>query len=127
MRFMMLMIPSGYEKAKAGALPTKEMVAAMTKYNDSLKKAGMLISLDGLHPSTEGARLKFSGGKPKVTHGPFPETKESLGGYWMIQAESKEEVIEWASRCPAQDGDVIEIRQVQELSEFPPEIQKVAR
>jgi hypothetical protein len=127
MRFMMLMIPSGYEKAKAGALPTKEMVAAMTKYNDSLKKAGMLISLDGLHPSTEGARLKFSGGKPKVTHGPFPETKESLGGYWMIQAESKEEAIEWASRCPAQDGDVIEIRQVQELSEFPPEIQKVAR
>jgi hypothetical protein len=127
MRFMMLMIPSGYEKAKAGALPTKEMVAAMAKYNDSLKKAGMLISLDGLHPSTEGARLKFSGGKPKVTHGPFPETKESLGGYWMIQAKSKEEAIEWASRCPAQYGDVIEIRQVQELSEFPPEIQKVAR
>jgi hypothetical protein len=127
MRFMMLMIPKGYERAEAGALPTKEMVAAMAKYNDSLKKAGMLISLDGLHPSTDGARVRFSSGKPEVIHGPFPETKESLGGYWMIEAKSKEEAIEWASRCPAQDGDVIEIRRVQELSDFPPEIQKVAR
>jgi len=126
MRFMMLMIPSGYEKAEAGALPTREMVAAMTKYNDALKQAGMLISLDGLHPSTDGARVKFSGGKPRVTPGPFFEAKESLGGYWMIQAKSKEEAIEWASRCPAQDGDVIEVRRVQELSDFPPEIQEVA-
>ncbi len=126
MRFMMLMIPSGYEKAEAGALPTREMVAAMTKYNDALKQAGMLISLDGLHPSTDGARVKFSGGKPRVTPGPFSEAKESLGGYWMIQAKSKEEAIEWASRCPAQDGDVIEVRRVQELSDFPPEIQEVA-
>jgi hypothetical protein len=127
MRFMMLMIPNGYEKAKADVIPTKEMVAAMTKYNDALKKAGVLISLDGLHPSSAGARVRFSGGKPKVAHGPFAETSESLGGYWMIRAKSKEEAIEWASRCPAQDGDVIEIRQAQELSDFPPEIQEVAR
>jgi hypothetical protein len=127
MRFMMLMIPSGYEKAEAGAIPTREMVAAMTKYNDELKKAGLLISLEGLHPASAGARVKFSAGRPEVSHGPFAETKESLGGYWMIQAKSKEEVIEWASRCPAQVGDVIEIRQVQELSDFPPEIQEAAR
>jgi len=127
MRFMMLMIPNGYEKARADAIPTKEMVAAMTKYNDALKQASTLISLDGLHPSSVGARVKFSGAKPKVTHGPFAETKESLGGYWMIRAKSKEEAVEWASRCPAQDGDVIEIRQVQELSDFPPEIQEAAR
>ena len=126
MRFMMLMIPSGYEKAEAGALPTREMVAAMTKYNDALKQAGMLMSLDGLHPGTDGARVRFSGGKPRVTHGPFPEAKESLGGYWMIQAKSKEEAVEWARRCPASDGDVIEVRQVFEMSEFPPEVRKAA-
>jgi hypothetical protein len=127
MRFMMLMIPNGYQKAKADVLPTKEMVAAMTKYNDALRRAGRLISLDGLHPSADGARVKFSKGRPSVSFGPFAETNESVGGYWMIQAKSKEEAVEWASLCPAQDGDVIEIRQVQELSEFPPEIQEVAR
>lgn len=127
MRFMMLMIPNGYESAKAGATPTKEEVAAMSEYNDALRQAGMLISLEGLHPGAAGARVKFSQGKPKVRPGPFPEVGESLGGYWMIQAKSKEEAIEWASRCPAQEGDVIEIRQVQELSDFPPEIQSVAR
>lgn len=127
MRFMLLMIPKGYEKATAGAIPTKEMVAAMSAYNDALRQAGVLISLDGLHPGAAGARIKFSQGKPRVSLGPFTEANESLGGYWMIQAKSKQEAIEWASRCPAQEGDVIEIRQVQELSDFPPEIQSVAR
>ena len=126
MRFMMLMIPKGYEKAEAGAMPSAEMVAKMTKYNQALTKAGVLIALDGLHPASNGARVSFSGGKPRVTDGPFTEAKELLGGYWMIQVKSKQEAVEWASRCPAQDGDVIEVRRVQEMSDFPPEVQKAA-
>jgi len=126
MRFMMLMIPKGYEKAEAGAMPSAEMVAKMTKYNQALTKAGVLIALDGLHPASNGARVSFSGGKRTVTDGPFTEAKELLGGYWMIQVKSKQEAVEWASRCPAQDGDVIEVRQVQEMSDFPPEVQKAA-
>ena len=126
MRFMMLMIPKGYEKAEAGAMPSAEMVAKMTKYNQALTKAGVLIALDGLHPASNGARVSFSGGKPRVTDGPFTEAKELLGGYWMIQVKSKQEAVEWASRCPAQDGDVIEVSQVQEMSDFPPEVQKAA-
>jgi len=126
MRFMMLMIPKGYEKAGAGAMPSAEMVAAMAKYNEALTKAGVLLALDGLHPSSMGTRISFSGGKPKATDGPFTEAKELIGGYWLIQVKSKAEAIEWASRCPAQDGDVIEVRQVQEMSDFPPEVQKAA-
>ncbi len=126
MRFMMLMIPKGYEKAAPGAMPDAKAVAAMMKYNESLQKAGVLLTLDGLHPPSVGARVSFSGGKPKVTDGPFIETKEVLGGYWMIQVKSKEEAVEWASRCPAADGDVIEVRQVQEFSDFPADVKEVA-
>src|SRR5258707_2053760 len=126
MRFMMLMIPKGYEKAEPGAVPSAKAVAAMMKYNESLQKAGVLLALDGLHPPSMGARVSFSGGKPKVTDGPFAEAKEVLGGYWMIQVKSKEEAIEWASRCPGGDNEVIEVRQVQELSDFPADIQEVA-
>ena len=126
MRFMMLMIPKGYETAKPGAMPDAERVAAMMKYNESLQKAGVLLALDGLHPPSAGARVSFSGGKPSVIDGPFIEAKEVIGGYWMIQVKSKEEAIEWASRCPGSDNEVIEIRQVQEMSEFPPEIQEAA-
>ena len=126
MRFMMLMIPKGYEKAGPGAVPDAKAVAAMMKYNESLQKAGVLLALDGLQPPSKGARLSFSGGKPKVTDGPFTETKEALGGYWMIQVKSKEEAVEWASRCPASDGDVIEVRQVFEMSDFPADVQDAA-
>ena len=126
MRFMMLMIPKGYEKAAPGAMPDAKAVAAMMKYNESLQKAGVLLALDGLHPPSMGARVSFSGGKPKVTDGPFTEAKEVLGGYWMIQVKSKEEAIEWASRCPASDNEVIEVRQVQEFSDFPADVQKAA-
>jgi hypothetical protein len=126
MRFMMLMIPKGYEKAEPGAMPDAKAVAAMMKYNESLQKAGVLLSLDGLHPPSMGARVSFSGGKPKVTDGPFTETKEVLGGYWMIQVKSKEEAIEWASRCPASDNEIIEVRQVQEFSDFPADVKKAA-
>ncbi len=126
MRFMMLVIPKGYDKAKAGAMPDAEIVAAMTKYNESLQKAGVLLSLEGLHPPSMGARVSFAGGKAKVTDGPFAEAKEVLGGYWMIQVKSKEEAIEWARRCPMPDGDIVEVRQVQEFEDFPPDVQKAA-
>jgi hypothetical protein len=109
---MMLMIPKGYEKAAPGAMPDAKAVAAMMKYNESLQNAGVLLGLDGLHPLSMGARVSFSGGKPKVTDGPFIETKEVLGGYWMIQVKSKQKAVEWASRCPASDNEVIEIRPV---------------
>jgi hypothetical protein len=124
MRFMMLMIPKGYEKAAPGTMPDAKAVAAMMKYNESLQKAGVLLSLDGLHPPSAGARVSFSGGKPKVTPGPSIEAKECLGGYWMIQVKSKEEAIEWASRCPASDNEIIEIRQVQEMEDFPEDVKK---
>ena len=126
MRFMMLMIPKGYANAAPGTVPDAKAVAAMMKYNESLQKAGILISLDGLHPPSMGARVSFSGGKPRVTDGPFAEAKEVLGGYWMIDVKSKQEAVEWASRCPGSDDEVIEVRQVQELSDFPPDVQKAA-
>src|SRR5262245_30940395 len=112
MRFMMLIIPKGYEKAPAGTTPDPKGVAEMMKYNGALKKAGVLLALDGLHPPSMGARVSFSGGKATVTDGPFAEAKEVLGGYWLIQVKSRDEAIEWAKRCPAGDGNVIEVRQV---------------
>ena len=126
MRFMMLMIPKGYEKAAPGATPDAKAVEAMMKYNEALQKAGVLLALDGLHPPSIGARVSFSGGKPKVTDGPFAEAKEVVGGYWMIRVKSKAEAVEWARRCPAGDNEVIEIRQVQEMSDFPADVQKAA-
>jgi hypothetical protein len=126
MKFMMLMIPKGYETAAPGAMPDAKAVAAMMKYNESLQKAGVLLGLDGLHPPSMGARVSFSGGKPKVTDGPFTEAKEVVGGYWMIQVKSKEEAIEWATRCPGSDNEVIEIRQVQEFSDFSDDVKEAA-
>jgi hypothetical protein len=125
MRFMMLMIPRGYENAAPGAVPEADAVAAMMEYNRALQEAGVLITLDGLHPPSMGARVTFKSGKPHVTDGPFTEVKEVLGGYWMIQVASKEEAIQWAMRCPASDNEIIEIRQVQEFSDFPADVQKV--
>jgi hypothetical protein len=126
MRFMMLMIPGGYASAAPDAMPSAEAVAAMMKYNEELKKAGVLLGLEGLHPPSSGARVSFKGGKPTVTDGPFAEVKEVLGGYWMIDVRSREEAIAWARRCPASQDDVIEIRRVHELSEFPEDVQKAA-
>jgi len=120
MRFMMLMIPS--EKAEQGVLPDPEFFAEMMRYNEELQKAGALLALDGLHPTAKGARVSFRAGKPIVTDGPFAESKEVLGGYWMIQVRSKAEAVDWARRCPAMDGDTIEIRQVQEMDDFSDEI-----
>jgi hypothetical protein len=126
MRFMMLMIPKGYETAAPGTVPDAKGVEKMMKYNQALQDAGVLIALDGLHPPSMGARVSFEGGKPKVTDGPFTEAKEVLGGYWMIDVKSKQEAIDWASRCPAGPNEVIEVRQVQELADFPEDVQKAA-
>lgn len=126
MRFMMLMIPGGYASAAPDAMPSAEGVAAMMKYNQELKKAGVLLALEGLHPPASGARVSFKGGKPTAIDGPFAEVKEVLGGYWMIDVRSREEAVEWARRCPAGDSDVIEIRRVHEMSEFPEDVQKMA-
>src|SRR5687768_16340410 len=98
----------------------------MMKYNEDLQRAGVQLALDGLHPLSMGARVSFAGGKPRVTDGPFAEAKEVLGGYWMIQVRSKEEAIEWASRCPASENEVIEVRQVQEISDFPADVREAA-
>src|SRR6187431_1295421 len=127
MRFMMLMIPKGYEKAAPGAVPDAKAVAAMMKYNESLQKAGVLLALDGLHPPSMGVRVSFAGGKSTVRDGPFAEAKEVLGGYWLIDVKSREEAIAWASRCPASDQEIIEVRQVQEIDDFPQSVQDAVR
>jgi hypothetical protein len=122
MRFMMLMYPAVDTDAESWE-PSAEDVATMSAYNEELTKAGVLLSLDGLRPPGDGSRLRFSGGKPTVTDGPFAEAKEVVGGYWLIQAASKEEAVEWASRCPAADGDMIEVRRVFEMEDFPEDVQ----
>lgn len=126
MRFMMLMIPKGYESAAAGTLPSADAVAAMMKYNEELQKAGVLLSLEGLHPPSMGARVSFPGGKPRVSDGPFAEAREVVGGFWMINVASREEAIRWASRCPAAENETIELRQVMEMSDFPADVQEAA-
>jgi hypothetical protein len=123
---MMLMIPKGYQKAAPGVMPDAKAVEAMMRYNKSLREAGVLLSLEGLHPPSTGARVTFTRGKPKVSNGPFAGAEETLGGFWMIQVKSREEAIEWAKRCPASDNEIIEIRQVQELTDFPADVQVAA-
>ena len=119
MRFMMFMLPDmpGQADPESPQLPTADAAVTMGKYNDELTKAGVLLSLDGLHPQWEGTRVAFSGGKRTVIDGPFTEAKEAIGGYWLIQVKSKEEAIEWIKRAPFSDEE-IEIRQVFELSDF---------
>lgn len=126
MRFMMLVIPRGYENAPPGEVPDAEAVARMMRYNEALQEAGILRALDGLHPPSMGARVSFPGGKPRVIDGPFPEAKEVLGGYWMIEVASKAEAIEWAKKAPMGENEIIEVRQVQEMSDFPPDVQDAA-
>jgi hypothetical protein len=126
MRFMMLMIPKGYESAQPGTMPDAKAVEAMMKYNRELKEAGVLLALDGLHPPSTGARVSFESGRPLVTDGPFAEAKEVLGGYWMIDVASRQEAIDWAKRCPASPNEVIEVRQVQEMEDFPPDVRRAA-
>ncbi len=122
MRFMMFMYPGISEEEWN---PSAEAVAAMSRYNEELRKAGMLLSLDGLHPPGEGVRVEFSGGETTVTDGPFAEAKEVVGGYWLIQARSREEAVEWARRCPAENC-TIEVRRVFEMEDFPQDVQAAA-
>ena len=126
MRFMMLMIPLGYETAPPDVQLDPARVQAMMKYNEALQDAGVLITLDGLHPPSKGARVSFATGKPIVTDGPFTEAKEVLGGYWMIEVRSREDAIAWAKKCPASENEIIEIRQVQEMADFSEEVQQAA-
>jgi hypothetical protein len=126
MRFMMLMIPKGYESAKPGTMPDAEGVRKMMEYNRELQESGVLLALDGLHPPSMGARVSFEGGRPSVTDGPFAEAKEVVGGYWLIDVKSKEEAVEWAKRCPASENEVIEVRRVQEMDDFPDDVREAA-
>jgi hypothetical protein len=126
MRFMMLMIPLGYETAPPDVKHDPERMAAMMRYNEQLRDAGVLITLDGLHPPSMGARVSFATGKPVVTDGPFTESKEVLGGYWMIEVDSLKAAIDWAKRCPASEDEIIEIRQVHEVTDYPEEMQRIA-
>jgi hypothetical protein len=124
MRFMMLMIPNITEDNWG---PSPEAAAAMGGFNEELAKAGKLIALDGLHPTGEGARVSFAaGGKATAVDGPFTEAKEVVGGYWVIEADSRQEAVDWASRCPAGEGDVIEVRRIYEMTDFAADVQEAA-
>jgi hypothetical protein len=122
MRFMMIV--KANKDSEAGKMPSEELLTAMGKYNEELMKAGVLVDLSGLQPSSKGARIKFSGGKRTVIDGPFAETKELIGGYWIIKVKSREEAIEWAKRAPAPHGEgqesEIELRQFFEMEDFAP-------
>ena len=124
MRFMMMMFPKGYETAKPGTLPDLKSIERMRKYNESLGEAGVLLALDGLLPPSMGARVSFAGGKPKVTDGPFAESKEAVGGFWIIDVKSREEAIEWAKRIPASEIEVVEVRPFLEISDFPADVRE---
>ena len=127
MRFMMIVIPKGYESAPADAMPDAETVGEMDRYNNELLKAGVVLAMEGLHPPSTGVRVTFPGGKPVVKDGPFPEAKEVVGGFWLIDVKSKAEAIQWAKKCPGGDDMTIEIRQVQEWEDFTPEVRAAAK
>jgi hypothetical protein len=116
MRFMVMMFPG--PDAEAGRMPSEQELTAMGAYNEELAKAGILLAGEGLKPSSKGARIRFSGGKPQVSDGPFTEAKEIIGGFWLWQVKSKEEAVAWATRCPASPGQMLELRQVFEASDF---------
>jgi hypothetical protein len=125
MRFIML-LPAPVEALEKCAVPDKELVLKMRKYDEEMRKAGVLLSEAGLHSTSKGSRVRISGGKPVVTDGPFAEAKEVIAGYWIIQVGSKEEAIAWAKRCPLPEHGIIEIRQIFEDWDFPPELQTKA-
>ena len=120
-------IPKGYECAEPNFTPDPKAMEAMLKYNESMRKAGVMLGCEGLHPPSAGARVTFKGGKPSVSDGPFPEAQETLGGFWLIQVNSQQEALEWAMRCPASDTETIEIRQIHEMEDFPDDIEHIAQ
>ncbi len=120
MRFMVLVKP-GRRDYEDGALPTAADLEAMGRFNDEMTKAGMILALDGLQPTSKAARIRYQGSRaPVVTDGPFTETKELVGGFWILQAKSKDEIVAWMQRAPFEDGDEVEIRQIFELDDFGP-------
>jgi hypothetical protein len=124
MRFMVMMIPGARDRMESGEKPDAKVIQPMMKFNTELAKAGVLLALDGLHPTSKGARVSFKGGKATVKDGPFTEAREIIGGYWLWQVKSREEAVEWARRCPAEEGDTIELRQIFEMADFAPEVGK---
>ncbi|HEX8394361.1 MAG TPA: YciI family protein [Longimicrobium sp.] len=122
MRFLMFIYPDA--SAEAGAMPDATAVAAMMRYNEELARAGVLLALDGLHPTSQGARVYFDGGRPRVVDGPFSEAREVIGGYWMIQVKSREEAVEWARRCPVTTERFLELRRVFDMADFPADVQE---
>jgi hypothetical protein len=130
MRFMMVAIPKRHETAAADAASGAEAVTRMMEYNKTLQKAGVLLGFDGLFPPSTGARVSYTDGKATVTDGPSAEAKEAgkeaIGGYWIIQVRSREEAIEWARRAPMANNEIIEVRQIQEMSDFSAAVQKAA-
>ena len=125
MRYLMMVIlPAGNDYEK-GAFPTPELVAEMTKYNEEMAKSGVLLSLDGLHPTSKGARIETRDGERFVTDGPFAESREVIGGYWTIEVKSKEEALDWAKRVPDHDA-IIELRQIFDMEDFPQDVQDAA-
>jgi hypothetical protein len=123
MRFMML-LPAPAQALEKFAVPSPDIVLPMRKFNADMAKAGVLLAAEGLHPTSKGTRIRVSGGKPVITDGPFAEAKEVIAGFWIIQVKSKEEAVEWAKRCPLPENGLIEIRQVFENRDFPPELQR---
>ena len=124
MRFMMMVIPRGYESAAPDTVRSPDAAPKMTEYNKALQRAGVLLALDGLFPPSTGARISYTDGKATVTDGPFAEAKEVIGAYWIIQVRSREEAIEWAKRAPMSDNEVIEVRRIHEMPDFPDDVQK---
>jgi len=126
MRFMMIMIPKGYEPEEGfmGGIPLAEAATKMMEYNKSLQKAGVLLALDGLLPPSTGARISYADGKATVTDGPFAEAKEVIGGFWIVQVRSRAEAIEWAKRAPMSSNEIIEVRQIHEVSDWPADMQQ---
>jgi hypothetical protein len=124
MRFMMIMFPDDYANGKPSAIPDLKAIEVMRKYNEQLHQAGVLLALDGLTPPSMGARVTFKSGKSKVTDGPFSESKEVVGGFWIIQVKSREEALEWASRMPCGDNEMVEVRRWFEITDFPADVQK---
>jgi hypothetical protein len=125
MRFMMIMFPKDYQDAKPGWVPDLKGIETMRKYNEQLQKAGVLLALDGLTPpATMSARVTFNSGKSTVTDGPFTEAKEVVGGYWVIEVKSREEALEWASRIPGRDNEMVEVRRLFDITDFPADVQK---
>jgi hypothetical protein len=127
MRFMMMVIPKGYSAAAPDTVPDAKAVARMMEYNKSLQKAGVLLALNGLLPPSTGARVTYTDGRATVIDGPFAEAKEVIGGYWILQVRSREEAIEWARRAPMPDDCIIEVRQIQEMADFPEDVRKAAQ